>query len=268
MDFLNPLLLALPVTGATAGFLAGLLGIGGGFVMVPVLAWLFAAIDPAAAPYAVHTAIGTSLATIVPTSLASARAHWRRGGTDVAALRLWAPLIVLGAFGGGALARGLEADALARAFGLFVGVLALHLALPRGLPVMRDPPAGPVATRVVAVLVGLLSALMGIGGAVLSVPALRASGLTMHRAISTGAAIGFFIAVPGTFGYVAAGWGVADRPALSLGFVNVPAWGLLLPFAVAMAPLGAALAHKTNAERLRRAFALFLALVAIRMAFG
>ena len=262
----SPLVLVLPITGAIVGFLAGLLGIGGGFLMVPVMVWLFTALDPANAVYAVHVAIGTSLATIVPTSVASARAHWRRGGTDMSALRLWSPLIVIGALGGGVAARGLEADVLARIFGVFVGILAIHFALPNGLPLIRNPPAGPVATRITAVAVGLASALIGIGGAVLSVPALRASGLTMHRAISTGAAIGFFIALPGTVGYIAAGWGLEGRPDLSLGFVNVGAWLLLLPFSVAMAPVGASLAHRTDGERLKRYFALFLALVAIRMA--
>ena len=267
-DLASPLLLVLPVTGAVVGFLAGLLGIGGGFLMVPVATWLFVVLDPSSAPFAVHTAIGTSLATIVPTALSSARAHWRRGGTDLRALRLWAPLIVLGALGGGVVARGLEADALSRLFGLFVGLLAVHFALPRGLPILRNPPAGPIATRVIAVFVGLASALIGIGGAVLSVPALRAGGLSMHRAISTGAAIGFFIAVPGALGYIAAGWGLLDRPPGSLGFVNVPAWALLMVPSIAMAPIGAAVAHRTDADRLRRYFALFLALVAARMALA
>ena len=270
MDALAPYapLLALPLAGMVAGFLAGLLGIGGGFLMVPVMAWAFTALDPDLAGRAIHVAIGTSLATIVPTAVSSALAHRRRGALDVPTLRGWAPLIALGALGGGFLARGIEADALRAIFGGFVIVLALHFAMPSGLPVLRAPPSGPVASRVIAALIGLVSALMGIGGAVLSVPALRAAGLTMHRAVGTGAAIGFAIALPGVLGYVLAGWGEPGRPPGSIGFVNPLAWVLLVPFTVAAAPLGARVAHRTDANRLRLAFAVFLGLVGLRMVLG
>ena len=261
----SPLLLLLPLTGATVGFLAGLLGIGGGFLMVPVLTWLFVVLEPSTGAYAVHTAIGTSLATIVPTSVSSALSHWKRGGTDIAALRVWVPLIIAGALCGGVVARNIDGTVLTRTFGVFVIMLAVHFGLRDGLPILRNPPAGPIATRIIAAGVGALSSLLGIGGAVFSVPALRAAGLNMHRAISTGAALGFFIAVPGTLGFLAAGLNVPERPSGSLGFVNLPAWALLLPFAIATAPVGAASSHRTDGDRLKRYFAVFLALVGLRM---
>ena len=265
MSELSPILIVLPVLGLLAGFLAGLLGIGTGFLTIPIMAWTFARLDPAAAPLALHVAIGTSMATILPTSLASARAHWREGGLDWTSLRAWAPFVVLGALGGGALARLFDAQALTLVFAVLVGLFALNMGLRNGLPLMRNPPTGRVATRVTAWLTGTLSALLGFGGAIISVPALRAGGLGMHRAVGTGAAIGFLIALPGTLGHVAAGWGAAPLPPYSLGFVNLAALALLAPFTVAAAPFGARVSHRTDAARLKRIFALYLGFVSLRM---
>lgn len=265
MPELSPILLVFPVLGLAAGFLAGLLGIGTGFLTIPVMAWAFARLDPASASLALHMAIGTSMATILPTSIASARTHWKAGGLDWRALRVWAPFVVVGALGGGALAEQFGDRPLAITFGGLIGLFALNMGLPDGLPVLRRPPAGPVATRVTAWVTGLVSALLGIGGAVMSVPALRAGGMAMHRAVGTGAAIGFLIALPGTIGHVLAGWDEPGRPPLSIGYVSWGAALLLVPFTVAMAPFGARVAHRTNAERLRRIFAVFLGFVSVRM---
>ena len=262
---LSPILLVFPALGLVAGFLAGLLGIGTGFLTIPVMAWAFARLDPASAPLALHVAIGTSMATILPTSIASARTHWKEGGLDWAALRLWAPFVVLGALGGGTLAEQFDGRSLTITFGALIGLFALNMGLPNGLPVLRRPPTGPIATRATAWVAGIVSALLGIGGAVISVPALRAGGMAMHRAVGTGAAIGFLIALPGTVGHVAAGWGEPGRPPFSLGYVSWGAALLLVPFTVATAPFGARVAHRTNAERLRRIFAAFLGLVSFRM---
>ena len=265
MPELSPVLLIFPVLGLAAGFLAGLLGIGTGFLTIPVMAWAFARLDPASTELALHVAIGTSMATILPTSVASARGHWKRGGLDWPSLRRWAPFVVVGALGGGWLARQFDAASLTLVFGLLIGVFALNMGLANGLPVLRSPPAGPVASRVTAWITGTLSALLGFGGAVISVPALRAAGLGMHRAVGTGAAIGFLIALPGTLGHVLAGWGEPGRPEWSLGYVNLWALALLAPFTVAAAPLGARVSHRTEPERLRRVFAAYLGLVSARM---
>jgi uncharacterized membrane protein YfcA len=257
----------LVVAASAAGLMAGLLGVGGGIVLVPVLFWAltFTAFPP---QIAMHMAIATSLASIIFTSVASARAHDRRGAVDRSLLRLWGPGIVLGALTGGLSAHFIDADALQAVFGVMALLVAANMALPRALVIAPALPGARALNGAIAAGTGLLSALMGIGGGTLSVPILSAFSVDTRRAVGTAAAFGFLIAVPAVAGFVAAGWHVPGRPPLSAGYVSLVGVAVILPFSIGLAPVGAALAHRIDTAWIRRIFAVFLLLTALRMLLG
>lgn len=254
----------LVATGAAAGILAGLLGVGGGIAIVPVLFWILGALDfPEATAMAI--AVATSLATIIPTSIASARAHHAKGNVDGTLLRLWAPWVFAGALAGGLLSFVLDGTDLTLIFGVVALVVAVDMALPRTLKVGEGLPASRAAQGGIAGGIGTLSALMGIGGGTLSVPILSLFSVPAHRAVGTAAAFGWLIAVPGVLGFVASGWSEPLRPPGSVGYVNLPAALIIVSVTVFAAPVGARIAHALPARRLKLAFALFLGLAALRM---
>ena len=252
------------LTGGIAGVLAGLLGVGGGIVIVPVLFWVMGALAfPEAS--AMPVAVATSLATIIPTSIVSARAHAAKGNVDRDLLRAWAPFIFIGALMGGLLSFVLDGSALTAVFGLVALVVAVNMAVPKTL-VLRDAlPASRPVQGGIAGAIGAVSALMGIGGGTLSVPVLSLFAFPTHRAVGTAAAFGLVIAVPAVAGFIASGWDATGRPPGSLGYVNLPAAALIVAVTVFTAPVGARLASTLPAARLRQAFALFLAITAARM---
>jgi uncharacterized membrane protein YfcA len=260
----GPVALALSAMGALTGFFAGMLGIGGGLILVPGLYFGLAALGYGGA-HAMHLAVGTALATILPTGLSSARAHWRRGAVDWALWRRLAPGALAGALAGVAAASVADTAALRTIFGLTVaGVAALMFIDPARY---RAPPPGPWITAAGAG-VGLLAALMGLGGALLIVPLLVASGVRMHSAVGTGAATNPAISAPATLGFIAIGWGAATGVPGALGYVCLPAWAVIAPFSVLAAPLGARAAHALDTAPLRRAFAVFMLAIAGRMLWG
>ena len=254
----------LLATGAIAGVLAGLLGVGGGIVIVPVLFWL-AGILGVSPEVAMPMAVGTSLATIIPTSISSARAHRKRGSVDVDLLKAWAPAVFVGALIGGVLAGFVSGMFLTALFGAVALLVAINLALPRTIVLAEDLPQGLVARTTVPTGIGVFSALMGIGGGTLSVPILSAFSYPVHKAIGTAAALGLVIAVPAVCGFIWAGWGADLRPPLSFGYVSVPAAVLIFSMSVLTAPYGSGLAHRLDAKPLKRLFALFLFVTAMRM---
>lgn len=261
---LLPLTAALAASAAFAGLLAGLLGVGGGIVLVPVLVWVLQAtgFPPA---ITMHMAVATSLATIVFTSVSSARAHDRRGAVDRRVLLLWGPGIVAGAFAGGLAARAIDPGGLKTVFGIVALLIAANLATPRIFVLAPDLPASRAPNWAMGGIIGVFSALMGIGGGAMSVPLLTAFSIDIRRAVGTAATFGFVIAVPATVGFMISGWSVPDRPPLSLGYVNLIAVAVILPFSTAAAPLGAKLAHWANPVWIRRLFSGFLIVTAIRM---
>ncbi len=250
--------------GAIAGLTAGLLGVGGGIVIVPVLFHMFASlgIDEAVR---MHVAVGTSLATIIATSVKSIGAHRQKGAVDEALLKSWGPAIFVGVLIGTGLAGWVKGPVLTAVFAVVATIVALHMAF--GRESWRIAPALPtgVGRHGLAGMIGTISAMMGIGGGTLSVPILSLYGYPIHRAVGTAAAIGFIIGIPGALGFILAGWAVPNRPPFSLGYINLLAVALILPTSMALAPVGARLAHSMNRTRLRRAFALFLGLTALRM---
>lgn len=262
--FLAAFVAALLGTGLIAGVLAGLLGVGGGIVIVPVLFNLFPllGVDESVR---MHVAVGTSLATIIPTSIVSARAHDRRGSLDRGLLRSLAPSVVVGVLIGTVIGGGASSALLTLVFAVVALLVALNMALRKdGMIVAEHLPSGP-PRHAIGGVIGGFSVLMGIGGGTLSVPILSAFNVPIHRAVGTAAALGLVIGVPGAIGFVLAGWGVPDRPPGSLGYANMIGFALIVPATMLMAPVGARLAHAINASWLRKAFALFLALSAARM---
>lgn len=259
-----PLVLGLLAAGAVAGLIAGLLGVGGGIVMVPAMAIAFQFMGFDADVFH-HVAVGTSLAVIIATGTTSARAHHKRGAVMFDVLKLWAPFIVTASLLGGLMARLYSGDTLRIIFGVVALFVALNVVLPVQKRLMSRLSGSALTHRIVATFIGYISALMGIGGGSLSVPTLAAFGHAMHKAVGTSAALGVFLAVPGTIGFIVSGWGVDGRPPLSLGYVNIPAFLLIGVVASAIAPLGAALAHKLDQKQLKLAFAVFLFVVGVRM---
>jgi uncharacterized membrane protein YfcA len=259
-----PFVLGLMVTGVFSGVAAGLLGIGGGAIIVPALstALLWLGYD---ADVVQHVAVGTSLAIIIPTGIMSARSHHKRGALDKKVLRLWVPFIVVGTFVGGLLAGYFSGDVLRVVFAVMAFLIAGNIVFGWQTKVMGHLKSSALTHRISALVVGYISSLMGIGGGSLTVPTLVAFGASMHLAVGTSAAIGVAIAISGTLGFLISGWGVADLPPFSLGYINVVALVLVAVLAAACAPLGAALAHKLDQKTLKYVFAAFLVLVGLNM---
>ncbi len=258
------LLPALAATGAVAGVLAGLLGVGGGIVIVPVLYHVFTGlgIDESVR---MHLAVGTSLATIVPTSIRSALAHRARGSLDTALLGRLLPGVMLGVAVGSVASGLLDGPVLTAVFAAVALVVAAHMALGDRAPALGRGLPGPAGCGALGLGIGGLSTLMGIGGGTLGVPLLSGLGVAMHTAVGTGAALGTLISVPGTLALVATGWGREGLPAFSLGHVNLLGVAIIVPATLLTTGWGVRAAHGVNAGKLRRLFALFLALTAARM---
>jgi uncharacterized membrane protein YfcA len=242
-----------------SGFAGGLFGIGGGIVTVPALYAVFSAlgVDPG---HSLKTAVGTSLAVIVVTSLRSLAEHGRSGHVDARVLRAWAPWIALGAAAAGLLARHVPGEALATVFvagAFFIGARRLFgrqkiaTAHPRDLTDVRIHIPLGIGT-------GAASTLMGLGGGAVGVMMMRWSGRSMHEAVATASGFGVAVALPGAAGFVVSGWEHAGLPPLSFGYVNAPAFVLMALASAATAPFGARIAHRTRGELLSRLFALYI----------
>jgi uncharacterized membrane protein YfcA len=256
-------LTVLLLSGAVAGMLAGLLGIGGGVIIVPIVTLLFErhGLDHA---LAIKMALGTSLATIVVTATMSVFTHHRKGAVDWGLFRKMAPAVVVGSLIGAWMADWLPGDLLYAAFVVFLFAVSLQMATSR-VGAHRDLP-GAVGIAGVSGGVGIVSALMGIGGGAMNVPFLSYCGVAVKRAIATAAAVGLPLALAATLGYVFGGLDEAGLPPASLGYVNLPVFGAVVAASILFAPLGAILAHRLPDMLLRRLFAVFLFLLASRMA--
>lgn len=262
MSILLPLIGMLMVIGAFAGVLAGLLGVGGGIVLVPAFFYAFSALGYDS-PQLMQLCLGTSLATIIVTSVRSGLAHHKRGAVDVDILKAWGPGIVVGAVIGVSVATSLRSGTLQAIFGILAIIVGLYMALGRDHWRLADsPPRGPAVWATSPVL-GFLSVLMGIGGGSFGVPILTLLGVPIHRAVATAAGFGVIIAVPSVLGFLAADIDVA--PPLTIGAVNFGAFAVIICMTLITAPWGAALAHRMNPKPLKRVFGVFLILVALNM---
>jgi uncharacterized membrane protein YfcA len=256
--------IALAGAGLFAGFVGGLFGIGGGAVIVPALYFVFTALGVDES-VRMHLAVGTSLSTIVATSWRSLATHMKAGAVDTAVLRAWAPWITLGALLGAAAAGLANTTALLVVFGVGLMLVAGQMAfasphwrlsneLPRGL-----------ARAVIAGAIGFFSSLMGVGGGAFGVTVMTLCGRPIHQAVATASGFGAAIALPAALGYMVAGWSRDGLPPWSLGFVSAPGFILLALLTAITAPVGARLAHRLPQLSLKRAFAVFLALIAMNM---
>ncbi len=264
ISFITSLAVGMVFTGALAGILAGLLGVGGGIVIVPVLFYLFEFLE-ISPTVAMHLAVATSLATIIPTSISSSLAHRKRGALDMPLFKQWAPLIFLGAAIGGYVSRYISGPQLTAVFGVIALIVSINMAIPKNLVVASELPKRFVSKAGIGSMIGFLSALMGIGGGTLSVPILTLFSFPVHRAVGTAAAFGLVIAIPAVFGFILSGLGVEGRPPYSVGYVSIPAAVLIFSATIFTAPLGARIAHAINPRALKLAFAVFLFLTALRM---
>ena len=262
---IEPLLLAeLAVLGLCTGFLAGLLGIGGGMIMVPFLTYLLG--DRGVGPdLAVKMAIATSMATIIFTSVSSVRAHHKKKAVRWDLVKGLAPGIVMGSLlGSMAIFAFAKGTYLALFFALFVGFSATQMFLDKKPAPTRQVP-GFKGLLGAGGLIGLLSGLVGAGGGFISVPFMTWCNVAIHNAVATSAALGFPIALANVTGYVVSGQGVQNLPDYSFGFLWLPALVVIATCSVLMAPLGAATAHKLPVKQLKRVFASVLYLLAAYM---
>jgi len=260
------LALGLLIAGAVGGLTAGLLGVGGGIVIVPVLYHVLAllGIDESVR---MHIAVGTSLATIIPTSISSVRAHNRKGAVDWTLLRRWVVPMLIGVAVGSALAGIARGQTLSLIFALVAIPVALHLAFGGEERRIADHLPEGASGLAIPFGIGGLSTMMGIGGGTIGVPTMTLFGYPIHRAVGTASAFGVIISIPGTVGAFITGWGAHGLPAYSLGYVNLLGFILIAPVSYFTAPVGAHFAHSTDRKKLRMLFALFIAITAGRMLY-
>ena len=261
------LVVAMLTTGVVGGLLAGLLGVGGGIVIVPVLfvALEILAIDPS---IRMHIAVATSLATIVPTSISSARSHHRHGAVDTDLARRWSVPILVGAIVGVLVASKVESQVLTAVFAVVALLVAAKMLLPLEDYALADRVPDGTGASVIPFGIGAVSTMMGLGGGVLGVPILTLCSHPIHLAVGTAALFGLIISVPATAGFVWAGWGNPLLPAASVGYVNLLGVVLIAPLTVIMAPLGARIAHRISRRRLSMLFGLFLLAASMRLLYS
>jgi uncharacterized protein len=262
---LLPVVLAMIATSLLAGFAAGLLGVGGGIVLVPVLEFAlgFAGVPP---EWRMHMAVATSSATIIPTAISSARAHHARGAVDWALVRSWGPGMVIGALLGALLASRARAEWLSAVFGVMALLVALRMYFAATEADRPDRVPRGLAGGALASVIAAVSATMGIGAGTIGVPTMTSFGFPVHRAVGTAAFLGLLVGLPATVGYLFARPGV-QLPGLTVGFVSLIGAALIIPGALLMTPIGARVAHSISRAALSRVFALFLVCVAARMAW-
>ena len=254
----------LGLAGLVAGTVAGLLGVGGGIVLVPVLYQVLTllGVDEAAR---MPLAVGTSLATIIPTSIRSTLSHNAKGAVDWTVLRSWAIPTIVGVAAGTWLASIIGGEGLTAVFAGGAGSLGLYMILGREHWRLGDGVPLGAGSWILGLANGCLSVLMGIGGGTFGVTIMTLYGVTIHRAVATAAGFGLIIGVPGAIGMIVNGWTAPGLPPFSLGYVNLVGLALIVPATILAAPWGVALAHRLSRRTLRLAFGVFLCLTAIRM---
>jgi len=261
---------AMLVAGLFAGFVAGMFGIGGGFVVVPALAGVLGVFSQGASQsHIMHVAIGTSLATIFFTSLRSVQAHAKRGAVDWTILKGWLPWVTAGVIVGVILTGLMDGMALKLVFGVGVLLMGMHFIFPvlASRPALRESmPKGPVRAVLGSVL-GAFCSLLGIGGGTPAVLIMTLNGVNIHRAVATAAGFGTIIAVPGAIGNMIIGLNTPDLPFGSVGFVNLIALAAITAMSILTAPLGVAAAHSLDPKKLKRVFGVYLLITAAFMLY-
>lgn len=253
-------------TGLFTGLLSGLLGIGGGLIMVPILSFIFTQLGFSTA-FIMQMALGTSLAVIVITSIASSRAHHTHHNVDWAIVKKITLGIVIGAFFGSLVAAKFDANLLKALFTIYVFLVALQILSDYAPNPWRILPSR-LGLNFVGIVIGWVSSFVGIGGGTLSVPFLIYCNINTKRAIGTSSAIGLPIALAGAMGYVLSGLHVSNLPSHSLGFVYLPAFIIIALSSQISAPFGALLVQKLSVKKLKKIFAYLLLLIGLKMCFS
>lgn len=253
----------LMVAGAAAGVIAGLFGVGGGVIMVPLFRFLGDSLGWPA-DHAMHMAVATSTAAVLPTAISSARAHARLGTIDRDLVRLWGLPIALAAILAGAVAGRVSNTGLTFVFAALAAVVGVRMTTGSAWA-LRDKPAAPALQRTLAAAVGWFSSWMGIGAGTLGVPTMTALGVAMHRAVGTAALLGVYVSAPSLIGWLWSGRHAAPVAGPSIGFVQLLPLLAMLPPMLLLAPIGARLAKSLPADMLRRIFGLFLLCVSVAL---
>jgi len=262
MSTLLPMVAALIVIGGFAGVVGGMLGVGGGIVLVPAFFYAFQALGYGDGQI-MQICVATSLATIVVTSVRSLSAHNRRGAVEWEVLKTWAPWLIGASVLGVAVAARVPSVALQAVFGVLAGLAGLWIAFGRDTARLGEAMPKGVVRGALASGVGFFSALMGIGGGTFGVPLMTLFGVPIHRAVATASGFGVLIAVPSVIGFLLVK--VEGAPLLTFGAVNLPAFLVVIGTTLLTTPYGVRLAHSMNPKPLKRAFAVFLTLVALNM---
>jgi uncharacterized protein len=254
---------ALVGAGVVAGLLAGLFGIGGGAILVPVFYQTYGVlgIDDSVR---MHVSVGTSLAIIIPTSMRSFWAHYQKGAVDMALLKAFIVPVLVGVLIASAIAASISSAGLRLIFAVIAFAVAFKMLFNRASWTLGPELPGRIGTSIAGVLIGLISALMGIGGGVLNNTFMTLYNRPIHQAVATSAGVGVLISVPGVFGYIWAGWGAGGLPPMSTGFINWLTVALIIPVTLLAAPYGAKLAHQWPKRKLEVSFGLFLVFVGAR----
>jgi uncharacterized membrane protein YfcA len=258
------LILGLITLGAFSGLFAGLFGIGGGILIVPVL-YAMGEVIGVAESVRMHVAVGTSLAVIVVTSVSSAIAHRRLGAIDGNILKLYGPGVLIGVLVGAGMAALVPGTVLTMVFAGIALAVAINMATGEPRRKLGTVPPGAASMVGLGTLTGVISTMSGIGGGAMTVAIMTLYSVPIHIAIGTSSAVGVIVSVPGALGFLAIGWNAADLPPLTIGYVNLVGFAVIAPVTVFTAPLGARLAHRLPRKLLAIGFALFLCGAALRM---
>ncbi len=264
MTILLPMVAMLLATGAVAGVMAGLLGIGGGIILVPAYFYIFSSLGYGG-DQLMQVCLATSLATIIVTSLRSVSSHHKKGAVDWDILRGFAPGIVIGAAIGVLVAAGLRSVVLQGIFGVLGIIVGLYLGFGRDTWRLGNTMPTGLKCAILSPILGFMSVLMGIGGGSFGVPLMSLYATPIHRAVATAAGLGVLIAVPSVIGFLLVNIPEASRPPFTIGAVNLPAFVLTISMTLITAPYGVKLAHSMDPKPLKRVFAFFLTLVALNM---
>jgi len=251
-------------SGIVGGILAGLLGVGGGIVIVPAL-YLALTLTGMDSALTMQVAVGTSLATIVFTSLSSSYGHYRKGAIDMGLLKLWSPSILIGVVIGSVLGGLVSGKVLIAVFATVAAIVALDMILRKGGGDSAPRSFAKPVWAALGVVAGAISAMMGIGGGTVCVPLLNFLGYDIRKAVGTSAAIGFVIGLPGALIYMGTGFGAEGLPPFSFGYVNLFLAAVIIPLSTSFARVGVKLAHSIPRRALRLAFGLFLMFTSLHM---
>ena len=258
------ILLMIP-TAAIAGFVAGFFGIGGGIITVPVLFYIFNnfGIDQ---NYVMHLAIGTSFSIIIPTAIVSVYTHYKHDAVDLNIVKGYGPFVIFGVVVGTAIAATLQTKSLIIFFSIVLYFLSIDFFFQReGVKTRIN--FNLITKSFSGLIVGFISSLTGIGGAIMNVPILKRCGFSINKAIGSAATIGFFISIVGALGFIISGSYLNVNLPLSLGFINIPAFLIFIPITTFMARIGAKLLHKIDRNKVNKLFGTFLLIVASKLLF-